>query len=235
MTDRSASTTDLNTTTLMFLHDYIQALLPTLGSPNTPNNPNKACDILSEDSRQAAQTSHNQSLAKSIAKPIANLLWAVENQQALSELRPLLANHHQKDSAVNGDKEDVVHEAALFTLQELTMQPIPQRHQLACFWLPNLSAETLQQHIPLLMRYRDLYAAHMLVALDEALDLRAYGFTPLDLLEQTQLPITSSLPPVRSEPSLTLWQFNLYDYKKLPNWLNSDYWANPENWDKHRW
>ena len=64
------------------------------------------------------------------------------------------------------------------------------------------------------MRYRDLYAAHMLVALDEALDLRAYGFTPLDLLEQTQLPITSSLPPARSEPSLTLWQFNLYDYKK---------------------
>lgn len=231
MTDRSASTTDLNTTTLMFLHDYIQALLPTLGSPNIPSNPNKACDTLSEDSQQAAQTSHNQS----IAKPIAELLWAVENQQALSELRPLLANHHQKDSAVNGDKEDVVHEAALFTLQELTMQPIPQRHQLACFWLPNLSAETLQQHIPLLMRYRDLYAAHMLVALDEALDLRAYGFTPLDLLEQTQSPIKTSLPPARSEPSLTLWQFNLYDYKKLPNWLNSDYWANPENWDKHRW
>lgn len=228
MTDRSANTPDLNTTTLMFLHDYIQVLLPTLGSPN---NPSKACDILPEDSQQAAQTSHSQSLAK----PIPELLWAVENQQALSELRPLLANHHQKDSAVNGDKEDVVHEAALFTLQELTMQPIPQRHQLACFWLPNLSAETLQQHIPLLMRYRDLYAAHMLVALDEALDLRAYGFTPLDLLEQTQLPITSSLPPVRSEPSLTLWQFNLYDYKKLPNWLNSDYWANPENWDKHRW
>ncbi|WP_201574832.1 DUF6231 family protein [Psychrobacter sp. H8-1] len=228
MTARSANTTDLNTTTLMFLHDYIQALLPTLGSPN---NPSKACDTLPEDSRQAAQTSHSQP----IAKPIPELLWAVENQQALSELRPLLANHHQKASAVNGDEEDVVHEAALFTLQELTMQPIPQRHQLACFWLPNLSAETLQQHIPLLMRYRDLYAAHMLVALDEALDLRAYGFTPLDLLEQTQLPITSSLPPARSEPSLTLWQFNLYDYKKLPNWLNSDYWANPENWDKHRW
>ena len=35
--------------------------------------------------------------------------------------------------------------------------------------------------------------------------------------------------------SATLWQFNLYDYKQLPNWLNADYWANPENWDKHRW
>ena len=34
---------------------------------------------------------------------------------------------------------------------------------------------------------------------------------------------------------LNVWQFNLYDYKPRPNWLNADYWANPENWDKYRW
>lgn len=35
--------------------------------------------------------------------------------------------------------------------------------------------------------------------------------------------------------TLTVWQFNLYDYKPRPNWLNADYWANPENWGKYRW
>ena len=90
------------------------------------------------------------------------------------------------------------------------------------------------------MRYRDLYAAHLLIALDDTLDLKAYGFTPFDILnepslemnttEQTEQPLSA-----KSSASARLWQFNLYDYKQLPNWLNADYWANPENWGKHRW
>lgn len=32
-----------------------------------------------------------------------------------------------------------------------------------------------------------------------------------------------------------LFQFNLDDYKLQPDWLNSQYWANPQRWNKDRW
>ncbi len=39
----------------------------------------------------------------------------------------------------------------------------------------------------------------------------------------------------RANTAVACWQFNLYDYKPQPAWLNSRYWANPENFDKFRW
>lgn len=153
------------------------------------------------------------------------LLWVVPNQNARLALKTLLKNTRSPQ---------------ISTLLELNQRQLPERYELACFWLPTLSPELLQQYIPLLMRYRDLYAAHLLIALNDTLDLKAYGFTPFDILhepslemnttEQTEQPLS-----VKSSASARLWQFNLYDYKQLPNWLNADYWANPENWGKHRW
>ena len=153
------------------------------------------------------------------------LLWVVPDQNARLALKTLLKNTRSPQ---------------ISTLLELNQRQLPERYELACFWLPTLSPELLQQYIPLLMRYRDLYAAHLLIALDDTLDLKAYGFTPFDILhepslgmnttEQTEQPLS-----VKSSASARLWQFNLYDYKQLPNWLNADYWANPENWGKHRW
>ncbi|OLF38263.1 DUF6231 family protein [Psychrobacter sp. Cmf 22.2] len=149
------------------------------------------------------------------------LLWIAKDQKMMTELESQLN--------LNNDETDIL--VHLSTLSELNTKQQLQRYQLACFWLPNLSSDILHASIPLLMRYRDLYAAHLLIVLDSTLDLRAYGFTPLNLLGDTRQPSSSSNLPA----SLTLWQFNLYDYKRLPNWLNADYWANPENWDKHRW
>lgn len=153
------------------------------------------------------------------------LLWVVPDQNARLALKTLLKNTRSPQ---------------ISTLLELNQRQLPERYELACFWLPTLSPEFLQQYIPLLMRYRDLYAAHLLIALDDTLDLKAYGFTPFDILnepslemnttEQTEQPLSA-----KSSASARLWQFNLYDYKQLPNWLNADYWANPENWGKHRW
>ena len=153
------------------------------------------------------------------------LLWVVPDQNARLALKTLLKNTRSPQ---------------ISTLLELNQRQLPERYELACFWLPTLSPEFLQQYIPLLMRYRDLYAAHLLIALDDTLDLKAYGFTPFDILneptlemnttDQTEQPLSA-----KSSASARLWQFNLYDYKQLPNWLNADYWANPENWGKHRW
>ena len=153
------------------------------------------------------------------------LLWVVPDQNARLALKTLLKNTRSPQ---------------ISTLLELNQRQLPERYELACFWLPTLSPEFLQQYIPLLMRYRDLYAAHLLIALDDTLDLKAYGFTPFDILHEPSLEMnntdqTEQPSSVKSSASARLWQFNLYDYKQLPNWLNADYWANPENWGKHRW
>lgn len=32
-----------------------------------------------------------------------------------------------------------------------------------------------------------------------------------------------------------IYRYDIYDYKITPDWLNSRYWANPEQWDRRRW
>jgi hypothetical protein len=32
-----------------------------------------------------------------------------------------------------------------------------------------------------------------------------------------------------------LFTYHIDDYKKTPDWLNADNWANPEMWGKYRW
>lgn len=146
------------------------------------------------------------------------LLWVVQTQAEIAPLRTQLQRSDDDTQA----HHDLSHTAHVTSLQTLAMQSVPKRHRLACFWLPDLTTDLLAQYLPTLMRYRDLYAAHQLIVLDSIADLRPYGFSPVEDFEATN-------------SALTVWQFNLYDYKHLPNWLNSDYWANPENWGKNRW
>ena len=37
------------------------------------------------------------------------------------------------------------------------------------------------------------------------------------------------------ESDYWLYRYAIHDYKITPDWLNSRHWANPEQWDKHRW
>jgi hypothetical protein len=38
-----------------------------------------------------------------------------------------------------------------------------------------------------------------------------------------------------STSSVTLYKYNIDSYKRTPDWLNADNWANPEMWNKYRW
>lgn len=82
---------------------------------------------------------------------------------------------------------------------------------------------------PSIQKCRDLYAQHALVLLtkDSDLNMTAMGFSRL----------TPDLVTLQDyqDRAMQLWQFNLFDYKQLPDWLNSRFWANPEMWDKARW
>lgn len=197
------------TITLPLLIDYIEVLLPSLATQDeTPKT----------DEQTTAVGQTNDSL---------ELLWVAQDKTERLTLQTTLKEY--------ADENGKMH---LSTLSELTQQPLLERYELACFWLPTLSAELLPQYIPLLMRYRDLYATHLLIAIDSTIDLKAYGFTPFDIVNEPSLKVGSNGDidlSLSAASSPTLWQFNLYDYKQLPNWLNADYWANPENWGKHRW
>ncbi|ABI56937.1 DUF6231 family protein [Alkalilimnicola ehrlichii MLHE-1] len=77
----------------------------------------------------------------------------------------------------------------------------------------------------LLARLRDVYARRvvLLVAHDRCqwsgTDLTALGFSRL-----------------HDAPGAgTLYGFDIATYKTTPDWLNPDYWANPELWERHRW
>ena len=194
--------------TLPLLIDYVDALLPSLTTQ---------VDAISSQSNDNAE-----------------VLWVLQDKNAQLAIGPQLNSYvvNQSHRSSTADMQKL----QISTLSKLFHQPVPERYTLACFWLPTLSLELLQQYIPLLMRYRDLYAAHVLIALDDTVDLKAYGFTPFDVLNEQPLEdkVINKAKSASSD-SATLWQFNLYDYKQLPNWLNADYWANPENWGKNRW
>ncbi|MBA6243196.1 MULTISPECIES: DUF6231 family protein [Psychrobacter] len=191
--------------TLPLLIEYVEALLPSLTT-------------------QTEQSSdHN--------KDNNEALWVTHNNADLLALQAQLDD----TTSTNENTEAKLNARHLSTLSDLAKQHVPDRYELACFWLPTLSAELTQHYVPLLMRYRDLYAAHLLIALDSSINLKPYGFTPFDILNEPSLNIDDIQSITSSTVTATLWQFNLYDYKQLPNWLNADYWANPENWGKHRW
>ena len=191
--------------TLPLLIEYVDALLPSL-TTQTELSPEH-----SKDNNEA--------------------LWVTHNNADLLALQAQLDD----TTSTNENTESKLNARHLSTLSDLAKQHVPDRYELACFWLPTLSEELTQHYVPLLMRYRDLYAAHLLIALDSSIDLKPYGFTPFDILNEPSLNIDDIQSITSSTVTATLWQFNLYDYKQLPNWLNADYWANPENWGKHRW
>ena len=113
-----------------------------------------------------------------------------------------------------------------FNATEFLNLPFTERYDLAMVILTG--PEFIELKLPdisrLLVKLRDLMAKRIIVVgrlQDEQL-LRSLGFT--QLVERTE-----------NSSDFALWQFNILTYKHVPDWFNSKYWANPENWDKYRW
>ena len=107
--------------------------------------------------------------------------------------------------------------------EEWLRRPRPQRRKrLGVVWnSPRRLPDADYDH--LLARLRDLDCEAVYVRWDAETDgaqhLRPLGFLPLK----------------RYADGVSLHYFDVYDYKLLPDWLNSRFWANPEMWDKARW
>lgn len=110
-----------------------------------------------------------------------------------------------------------------FTFETFSTLTYNQRYDLAVIFLDEpFFRQDDTTH--LIVSCRDLFARHCLVFAPMGQNLTAFGFTKfaLDALNV-------------GDNSYFAWQFNLFDYKQLPDWFNSRFWANPENWNKFRW
>lgn len=98
-----------------------------------------------------------------------------------------------------------------------------QRYDIALLLLNQQDTEVCTQNI---QRCRDLFANHTVVFVNNNLNvnLAEFGFSKFN---QHFVKI--------NQQDFSIYQFNLFDYKHLPDWFNSKFWANPELWDKFRW
>lgn len=109
----------------------------------------------------------------------------------------------------------------------LTVELAAQRFDLA------LVVDCLE-HIPkrtgleLLGGIRNLNASRIAVLAD----LHACGWQDTDFYS---LALQASERFARDEQVLTLFTYDLREYKQVPDWLNAKFWANPENFGKYWW
>ncbi|BBF78485.1 DUF6231 family protein [Acinetobacter ursingii] len=113
-----------------------------------------------------------------------------------------------------------------FNVNEFLNLPFSQRYDLGFVVFDTALMRDISeiQKSQMLVKLRDLMAKRIVVVSqrqDEKL-LRALGFT--QLIDKTS-----------HEADFALWQFNILTYKHVPDWFNSKFWANPDNWDKFRW
>ncbi len=90
------------------------------------------------------------------------------------------------------------------------------------------------EHMPrrdglqLLGGIRNLNASRMAVLAD----LAACDWQETDFFS---LALQASERFARDEQVLTLFTYDLREYKQVPDWLNAKFWANPENFGKYWW
>jgi hypothetical protein len=90
------------------------------------------------------------------------------------------------------------------------------------------------EHLPkrvgleLLGGIRNLNASRIAVLAD----MQACGWQTTDFYS---LALQTSERFARDEQVLTLFTYDLREYKQVPDWLNAKFWANPENFGKYWW
>lgn len=90
------------------------------------------------------------------------------------------------------------------------------------------------EHLPkrsgleLLGGIRNLNASRLAVLVD----LEAAGWQVTDFYA---LALQAGERFHRDGQTLTLFTYDLLDYKQVPDWLNAKFWANPENFGKYWW
>jgi len=84
-----------------------------------------------------------------------------------------------------------------------------------------------------LSRLRDVLTPQYCIALPLAQEPGESGWQLTDLFSFALSKVASYTQENKAD--IGLFKYNINDYKKTPDWLNSDNWANPEMWGKYWW
>ncbi|MCY1268778.1 hypothetical protein D9M70_172590 [compost metagenome] len=118
------------------------------------------------------------------------------------------------------------------TLAEAPAGPLPadlaaQRYDLAVL-ADCLEHMPRREGLQLVGGIRNLNSSRVAVLVDlAAADTRDTDFFALAMQASERFQ--------RGEQTLTLFTYDLHEYKQVPDWLNSKFWANPENFGKYWW
>ena len=158
------------------------------------------------------------------------------DQDIIALLLQLLAEEKQTDQAIAIDIQPQSNwdgQWQYCILNDVASLPFDQRYDLAIVNLIKQQAvEKKHEKLEItntiidnaVVRMRDLFAKKIIVfaSLERTKQLRALGFNQL-------------LEIVPDDSPVQIWQFNILTYKHVPDWFNSKFWANPDNWNKFRW
>lgn len=155
-------------------------------------------------------------------------------QQALAAL---LAQHAPQSLLLVGATELPAIEAFLAAHPQCRYAQTPagalpadlaaQRFDLALF-VDCLEHLDKREGLQLLAGVRNLNASKLAVLIDlKACNWRTTDFFALALQASEQFQ--------REQQTLTLFTYDVREYKQVPDWLNAKFWANPERFGKYWW
>lgn len=87
----------------------------------------------------------------------------------------------------------------------------------------------------LIGKLRDCYSKHLIVLQSNIRQHSTSDWCLNDFLALGLALLPLQLKQNNQKLPFDLYQFNLHDYKIVPDWLNSKYWAHPELFDKYYW
>ncbi len=157
----------------------------------------------------------------SAAQP-KTLLWIGQRPEQL-------LNDYQAQAAVLGHEVHITHLDERASQHALELR---QRFDVAVFYnLPsNLDRSLTTQ---LISRLRDSLSAQFCVAIE--LDPKTWQLTDMLALGLRKVADYSGDSETPKAAQAALFKYSISDYKRTPDWLNADNWANPEMWGKYWW
>ena len=144
-------------------------------------------------------------------------------QQTLTKLTELISDQHNAKRVLYVSPHDIAHPGWDWVMSNRLMTERFEAHyDLAAL---DLSEGPLNQAaVQLVTRLRDLLAKRVVISARAEDTLYGLGFYEMDLEQEEADP-----------KKLRYWQYNIHDYKQVPDWLNARFWANPQNFNKYRW
>ena len=144
-------------------------------------------------------------------------------KQTLKKLTRVISDQHDAKTVLYVSPEDAEHSGwECINSSELLAKHFTAHYDLAAL---DLSEAPLNQAaVQVVTRLRDLLAKRVVICAQASDTLYGLGFFEMSLTEMGEAP-----------GECRYWQFNIHDYKQVPDWLNARFWANPQNFNKYRW